>query len=83
MKLRSFAMVALLSLLAASFSTAVLADDPSDNNDAAAVQPQQAAPSDNNIPNSIAQNNDAAVPGDNTISADQPTPDTATGDDDY
>ena len=90
MKMKSFAMIALSGLLAASFTyvSPAMADDANTNSNG---QSMQSAPSDNGTPSqqgdssssSETTNNSNTGSSSNTGSTDEGSPDTATGDDDY
>lgn len=83
MKMKSFAMLALVALLTASFAyiAPALADDVTNNGQT--MEP----PTDNGAENDMNQNNNLGDgmnnPSSNSASSDTGMPDTATGDDDY
>ncbi|RDI42714.1 hypothetical protein [Aquicella lusitana] len=80
MKMKSFAMLAMSGLLAASvaYVAPAMADDSSDTN----VGSLQSAPSDSAMQNQGSSQNDMSANG-SSSGSDEGTPDTATGDDDY
>ena len=93
MKIKSFAMLAMSGLVAASFAyiAPAMADDSSNmggtTDQSTQAAPSQSTPSDNNMQN---QNNSGSSSDMNSGSSsssstgsDEASPDTATGDDDY
>ena len=86
MKMKSFAMLVVPGLLAASLACIAAPAMADDMNSGSGQSMQQIAPSDNNSMGSgMSPTNDNSNPDNsgNAGSTDQGSPDTATGDDDY